>query len=77
MFWDMAAGADCSPPFVLDGGYIKDNVPAARDEQLDVSDEYKHASNGKPPRHLSVVRHSVSSATLVQPNCVVSKLILC
>ncbi|KAM7513977.1 hypothetical protein LguiA_003560 [Lonicera macranthoides] len=58
----MAAGADVSPPFTLvEGGYSNDNMSAIEDEISQNSDNMKR----KLPRHLSVVRHCISSATLV------------
>lgn len=70
----MAAGADVSPPFTLvEGGYSNDNMSAIQDEISQNSDNVKHMSSGKPPRHLSVVRHCISSATLVAATDSVSK----
>ncbi|XP_047316760.1 probable protein phosphatase 2C 27 [Impatiens glandulifera] len=67
----MAAGTDFSPPFVvaLDGGtFSKENASAQDehdndDEVLGNSINSKHLRNGRPPRHLSVMRHSMSTAT--------------
>lgn len=73
----MAAGTHCSPPFtILDSGYVKDNVPAVKEELLENSDDLKQTSNGKPPRQLPVVQHSINSATLLQPTDVVSEFLL-
>lgn len=59
----MAAGMDFSPPFtIIEGGYSKDNVADMERENLD---NVKQVSLGKPPRHLSVMRHCVSSARLI------------
>lgn len=66
----MAAGADFSPLFTdLEGDNSKDNgeVSVAKDEISENGNDLKQTLNGKPPRHLSVVRHSVSAATLVSP----------
>ncbi|XP_071924070.1 probable protein phosphatase 2C 27 [Coffea arabica] len=86
MIWNMAAGTDCPPPFtVLDSGYIKESVPQVEDELLESSDDLKETPNellegsddlkqtpnGKPPRH------SVSSATLLQPSDVDFDLTVC
>lgn len=61
----MAAGAEFSPPFaVLEGSYNKDNASIIKDENLDNGDNLKQTSNNKPPRHISVVRHSMSSLSL-------------
>ncbi|KAK9270413.1 hypothetical protein L1049_025992 [Liquidambar formosana] len=62
----MAAGTDFSPPFtILEGGYNKSNVLAVEDENSENSDNLKQMTNGKPPRHLSVMRHYVSSARIL------------
>ncbi|XWS26031.1 hypothetical protein CRYUN_Cryun27aG0118500 [Craigia yunnanensis] len=59
----MAAGMDFSPPFaIIEGGYCKDNVSDMENENLD---NVKQVTLGKPPRHLSVMRHCVSSARLI------------
>lgn len=60
----MAAGTELSPSYaLLEGGYNKDNVSVVEDESDD-SDNLKQVTNGKPPRHLSIVRHNISSAAL-------------
>lgn len=58
----MATGIDFSPPFTLleGAGYNKDN-----DESSDSFNSLKQMTSGKPPRHLSVMRHSVSSIKLL------------
>lgn len=62
----MAAGMDFSPPYrLLEGGYNKDNVSAVEDEASENLNSVKQMTNGKPPRHLSVVRHSASSIKLL------------
>ncbi|EXB56297.1 putative protein phosphatase 2C 27 [Morus notabilis] len=62
----MAAGMDFSPPYrLIEGGYNKDNVPAMEDEASENLKNIKQMTNGKPPRHLSVMRHSVSSIKLL------------
>ncbi|XP_022975783.1 probable protein phosphatase 2C 27 [Cucurbita maxima] len=63
----MATGLDFSPPFTLleGGGYNKDNVSATDDESSDSFSSLKQMTSGKPPRHLSVMRHSVSSIKLL------------
>ncbi|KAL2895224.1 putative protein phosphatase 2C 27 [Bienertia sinuspersici] len=61
----MAAGAEFSPAFtILEGSFNKENASNLKDECLDDGDSLKQASNAKPPRHISVVRHSMSSITL-------------
>ncbi|KAK2988215.1 hypothetical protein RJ640_020697, partial [Escallonia rubra] len=65
----MAAGTDFSPPYtILEGGYNNDDVSAMEDETSGNSDDLKQMSHGKPPRHLSVVRHCISSATDLEVN---------
>ncbi|KAJ9673284.1 hypothetical protein PVL29_023088 [Vitis rotundifolia] len=62
----MAAGTDFSPPFtLLDVGYSKVNVSVMEDENSNNSDNLKQLTNGKPPRHLSVMRHCIGSARLL------------
>lgn len=71
----MAAGTEFSPPFtVLEGSYSKDSVPGKRDEISENSDNLKQMTNGKPPRHLSVVRHFISSDAEVAASDLVSYL---
>ena len=61
---NMAAGTDFSPPFtVLEGSYSKDNLLAKEDEISENSENLKQITFGKPPRHLSIVRHCISSDT--------------
>lgn len=74
----MAAGTDFSPPFtVLEGGYNKDNASITKDEICENSDDLKKMTNGKPPRHLSVVRHSIDSATITGAVDLVRKSVVC
>lgn len=62
----MAAGMDFSPPYrLVEGGYNKDNVSAMEDDGSENLNNIKQISNGKPPRHLSAMRHSVSSIKLL------------
>ncbi|KAJ9165840.1 hypothetical protein P3X46_020666 [Hevea brasiliensis] len=62
----MAAGMDLSPPFtVLEGGYSKDNVPSMENPNSENLDNLKQTANGKPPRNLSVMRHSMSSMRML------------
>lgn len=61
----MAAYTDFSPPFaIVEGGHSKENTSAVKDELLEGSNELKQTID-KPPRDLSVVQHSASSAALV------------
>lgn len=52
----MAAGTEFSPVYVM-----------LEDEISQNSDQLKQMAIRKPPRHLSGVRHSMSTATLVPP----------
>ncbi|XP_057974472.1 probable protein phosphatase 2C 27 [Malania oleifera] len=64
----MAAVTDFSPPFtILESGYNKEDIPVSpiKDDNLGNLDNLKPKPNGKPPRHLSVMRHCMSSAGLV------------
>ncbi|XP_058073277.1 probable protein phosphatase 2C 27 isoform X2 [Magnolia sinica] len=62
----MAAGTDLSHPFtVLDGRFCNDNRPPIGDENSEALESLKQMNTGKPPRHLSVIRHCISSAQLV------------
>nr|GMD68044.1 probable protein phosphatase 2C 27 [Ipomoea batatas] len=58
----MATDTEISHTFtVLEGSYNnKDNTPTSNNEL-----QVKSEPSGKPPRHLSTVRHSMSSAMLV------------
>lgn len=63
----MAAGAGISPPFaILEGSYNnnKDNGSTIEDESLDDVENLKQTTIAKPPRHMSVVRHSMTSAEI-------------
>ena len=62
----MAAGTDLSSTFtLLDVGYGEDNVSVMEDENSNNSDNLKQFTNGKPPRHLAVIRNCISSARLL------------
>lgn len=64
----MAAGTEFSPAYaMLEGGFNKDIVSMVEDELSQNSDRLKQMAIRKPPRHLSVVRHSISTATLLAP----------
>lgn len=62
----MAAGMDFPPPFAIieDGYSSKDSISDMENENLD-NIKVKQVTIGKPPRHLSVMRHCVSSARLI------------
>lgn len=58
----MAAGTEFSPAYaMLEGGFKEDEISQN-------SDRLKQMAIRKPPRHLSVVRHSMSTATLIPPS---------
>lgn len=60
----MAGDAYCSPQFTgIGSDYSKDNGEVSVENE----NELKQMLIGNPPRHLSVVRHSISTATLVAP----------
>ncbi|XP_031270126.1 probable protein phosphatase 2C 27 isoform X1 [Pistacia vera] len=62
----MAGGMDFSSPFtVIEGGYSNDNVSGMDSENSDNLDNIKQITNGKPPRHASVLRHCVSTTRLL------------
>lgn len=59
---------DFSPPYaILDGGGYgsKGDGSSLEDESAEAVDVMNQAKTGKPPRHLSVMRHCVSTARLV------------
>lgn len=65
----MAAGTDFSPLFTdVEPGYSKDNggVSVGNEISENVND-FKQTLNGRPPRHLSIVRHSICTPALVSP----------
>ncbi|CAA7391225.1 unnamed protein product [Spirodela intermedia] len=67
----MAAGMDFSPSYtILDGGGYgsKGDGSSMEDESAEAVDIMNQAKTGKPPRHLSVMRHCVSTARLVSSN---------
>lgn len=65
----MAAGMDFSPPITIlegtQGNYSKDNASVVKDENSGNSNKLKQMAIGKPPRNLSLMRHSVSSNRLL------------
>ncbi|KAL0352526.1 UNVERIFIED_CONTAM: putative protein phosphatase 2C 27 [Sesamum calycinum] len=66
----MAAGTDFSRLFTdVEGGYRKDNgqISVVKDEITENVDDLKQTLNSKPPRHLSVVRHSISTTPFISP----------
>lgn len=68
----MAASMDFSPPTtIFEGVCYNDNMSALDDENM------KQITNGKPPRHLSVMRHSLSSMRLLTPDDLVNPFLPC
>lgn len=69
----MAAGMDFSPPFTVIDGYSKDNnASATENENSNNVDNMKQMTSGKPPRHLSAMRHRMSSTGLLAATDLVS-----
>ncbi|XP_057501421.1 probable protein phosphatase 2C 47 isoform X2 [Actinidia eriantha] len=61
----MAPGTDTLPYCtVLDGVICKENVSAMEDENPEASENSGQAKTGKPPRNISMMRHSMSQAML-------------
>ncbi|XP_010940247.1 probable protein phosphatase 2C 27 [Elaeis guineensis] len=65
----MAAGTDLSSPLsVLDGGFISKDTGGSGSsldrQDLDTPEATKQIKAGKPPRHLSAIRHCASTARL-------------
>lgn len=61
----MDAGTDFSPPYrVSETSYNKDNVSAKEDEASYNLTKTIQMTHRKPPRHLSVMHHSVGSVSL-------------
>lgn len=66
----MAGDTYSTPPLTNDkGGYSENDhkVSVLREDISENIEDAKQIINGKPPRHLSVVRHSISTTTLVSP----------
>lgn len=62
----MAASAEFSLPFtMIEGRYGgKENGSSAAGEDPETPEDMKETKAGKPPRHLSVIRHCVSTTRL-------------
>lgn len=76
----MAGDADSSPEFSdIGGDYSEDNgeVSLVKEETSENENESRQTPNGKPPRHLSVVRHSMITATIVSPADLVVNTYFC
>ncbi|XP_061372786.1 probable protein phosphatase 2C 27 isoform X2 [Gastrolobium bilobum] len=63
----MPVGMDFSPPFtMLEGDYNKGNAFVVEDEKAgELDNNLKPITKGKPPLHVSSLRHSLSSTRLV------------
>uniref|UniRef100_A0A2P2MKN4 protein-serine/threonine phosphatase n=2 Tax=Rhizophora mucronata TaxID=61149 RepID=A0A2P2MKN4_RHIMU len=62
----MAAGMDFSMPLsIVEGTYGKDNVSAMESQNPENLDNLNQNTTGKPPRHLSVMQHSLGSMRLL------------
>lgn len=71
----MAAGTEFSRPFTnVESDYSNDSseVSEVKDVVCDNSEELKGTLNGKPPRHVSVVRHSLRTGAFLSPSELVS-----
>lgn len=78
----MAAGAELTHPFtIVESDFSNDNsseVSEVKDVIVsDNTEELPQTVNGKPPRHLSVVRHSLGTDALMPPSELVSGFVLC
>ena len=76
MVWtNMSAGTDYPPQVsIVDGSYRKLNVTVMKDGKSENQEVLKESANiGKPPCHVSSIRHSVSSAQLTHAAELVSK----
>lgn len=71
----MAGDTYSTPPVTNDKGCYSENDHKGSVLSEDISEnieEGKQIVSMKPPRHLSVVRHSISTITLVSPTDFVS-----
>ncbi|KAH6786647.1 Protein phosphatase 2C family protein [Perilla frutescens var. hirtella] len=67
----MVADTELSHPFTnVESGYSNDSseVSEVKDVISDNSEELNQTLNGKPPRHLSVVRHSLITGAFLSPS---------
>ncbi|KAL7085691.1 hypothetical protein ACP275_14G294200 [Erythranthe tilingii] len=68
----MATATDFSHPFAnnVECGFGNDrsDLSLVKDEISENSDKSKQTVNGKPPRHISVVRHSISTTSFLSPS---------
>ncbi|XP_071685670.1 probable protein phosphatase 2C 27 [Rutidosis leptorrhynchoides] len=63
----MAAGTGFSQSYVMVDDSFNNDITSDREEKSQNSDQLSQLDVGKPPRHLPVVRHSISTATLLTP----------
>lgn len=75
----MAAGTEFSHPYTtVESDYSDDNSEVSEVKDVISDDEeLKQTVNGKPPRHLSVVRHSLGAGALLPPSELVSGIVFC
>lgn len=76
----MAGDDDCSHQFTdIEGDCSRDNgeVSVVKDEISENGGDLKQSLKGKPPRHLSFVRHSMSTAALGSPTDLVVNTYFC
>lgn len=73
----MAAGTGFSQSYVMVEDGFNNDISTEGEEKSQNSDQLNQLNVGKPPRHLSVVRHSISTATLLTPTDPVYKIFPC
>lgn len=63
----MHVGMDFSPPFTMleEGEHDKDNALVVEDGKSGELNNVKRMTKGKPPRHVSTMRHGISSTRSV------------
>ncbi|KAI3816931.1 hypothetical protein L1987_10716 [Smallanthus sonchifolius] len=64
----MAAGTGFSPSCVIVEDGFNNDIPSRVEERSHNLDPLDQPEVGKPPRHLSVVRHSLTAARLLTPS---------
>lgn len=72
----MAAGTEFSHPLSNVGSDYSDDsseVSEVKDVISDNNEELKQTLNGKPPPHVSVVRHSLRTGAFLSPSELVSR----
>lgn len=73
----MAAGTGFSRSYLMVEDGFNNDISSGGEEKSQNSDNLSQVNLGKPPRHLSVVRHSISTATLLTPSDPVYNLFSC